>query len=77
LINDLIDKFSLVAKQEAHTNLYALNRDMADAPQEAKIPRKSELSMSESAKPRSRVLLIDQAAGGPGKYCKPQSGLGQ
>ena len=43
LVNDLIDKYDLAAQQPDHANLYALDRDMASAPQEATIPREAEL----------------------------------
>lgn len=42
LINHLIDKYGLAAKQSDDTNLYTLDRDMAGASQEAKIAREDE-----------------------------------
>ncbi len=38
LINNLIDKYGLAARQPNHANLYALDRDMSSAPQDIAIP---------------------------------------
>jgi ferritin len=43
LVNDLIDKYNLASNEKANNaNLYDLDTDMADAPQEARIPREEE-----------------------------------
>ena len=43
LVNNLIDKYGLAAQQPDHANLYALDRDIAGAPQEIAIPREEVL----------------------------------
>ena len=44
LVSELLDKYLLAARgQEKTANLYALDRDMCGAPQEAEIPREAEL----------------------------------
>lgn len=44
LVNEVLDKYSLAAGgHEKTANLYDLDRDMADAPQDAEIPRQAEL----------------------------------
>lgn len=43
LVNNLINMYGLAAQQPDHANLYALDRDIASAPQEIAIPREDSI----------------------------------
>jgi len=44
LVKNLIDKYELTSAQPGRANLYGLDRDTADAPQDATIPREEKLT---------------------------------